>query len=146
MKARANPHGKYKEDPWEKDDIRRRGNVPQVKSRYKEKFASCGPEGDAMGYEHDPVSAFQARCRRRAARELQHFTRCLKDEIVERTCNISLGPNANHHGTFFNLVNNKILIHLCSKIGKTVQLFGTIKQWIRAPQADECYTRTVCRS
>ena len=142
-KSRANPHKIYNEDPWEKDHIRRRGNIPQVPSRYKEKFASVDPEGEDMDYQHEPVSAFQARCRRQEPKKLQHFTRCLKDEIVERVCNISLGPNGNHHGTLALTLTNPIVHRFPGKIGRIDRLFGTTRRWTRVLQVDECSIRTV---
>ena len=126
--VRANPHIIYEEDESERVAIRAR-NVPQVVSRYKEKFASVRPPGDpGEQYRHGPLSAFQARCRSRPVTDLQHFTRCLKDEIVERLCNVKLRPGGNFNGESCVLRSSpEIGLHtrvLCNRLTATSKPLG----------------------
>ncbi|PCH37981.1 S-adenosyl-L-methionine-dependent methyltransferase [Wolfiporia cocos MD-104 SS10] len=56
----------------------------------------CGFSGRAVNYHSDPVTSFQAKCRAKPLRDLQHFTRVLKEETVERVTNIPLRPRADY--------------------------------------------------
>ncbi|KAH9942756.1 S-adenosyl-L-methionine-dependent methyltransferase [Amylocystis lapponica] len=58
--------------------------------------AHCGLSGAAVEYHYNkPRTSFQARCRARPTEDLQHFTRVLKDETVERY--VLLAPCAGLH-------------------------------------------------
>ena len=92
LRDRVNPHKVYKKDAQDRQEEEARKHIVQVQSHYDDE--SCGIGG--AEYEHDPRSAFQARCRRRPAKELQHVTPCLPDDVIERTCNIPVVVGANY--------------------------------------------------
>jgi len=62
----------------------------------------CDPEKPSVGfrgaarYHHAPRTTFQAFCRKRHTEDLQHFTRTLKPETVERVVNIPLTARADY--------------------------------------------------
>ncbi|KAK0233815.1 S-adenosyl-L-methionine-dependent methyltransferase [Armillaria fumosa] len=58
--------------------------------------AYCGYEG-RIQYHHAPKTRYQKEARKNATANLQHFTRSLKEKIVERIVNIPLKPNADYH-------------------------------------------------
>ncbi|KAL5519396.1 hypothetical protein ACEPAH_1079 [Sanghuangporus vaninii] len=94
----VNPHKVYKKGARDRLEEEARRHIVQVRSHPGDE--SCGIGG--VEYEHEPRSAFQARCRGRPAEELQHVTPCLPDEIIERTCNIPVEVGANYKN-----LNNK---------------------------------------
>lgn len=56
----------------------------------------CGFSGSDDAYEHPPRTAFQARCRAKGTRDIQHITPIFKDIVVERIVSISLTPGSDH--------------------------------------------------
>ncbi|SJL06388.1 uncharacterized protein ARMOST_09724 [Armillaria ostoyae] len=58
--------------------------------------AHCGYEG-RIPYYHAPKTRYQKEARRNATANIQHFTRPLKEKIVERIVNIPLKANADYH-------------------------------------------------
>ncbi|KAK0466328.1 S-adenosyl-L-methionine-dependent methyltransferase [Desarmillaria tabescens] len=57
--------------------------------------ARCGYEGK-IPYHHAPSTRYQKEARKNATSNLQHFTRPLKEKIVERIVNIPLSANADY--------------------------------------------------
>ena len=55
----------------------------------------CGLEGE-IEYEHPPRSAFQARSRRRPAKDIQHITPIFNEDVIERVVNIDLEAGADY--------------------------------------------------
>ncbi|KAF9245635.1 S-adenosyl-L-methionine-dependent methyltransferase [Melanogaster broomeanus] len=56
----------------------------------------CGLSGADVPYEHEPRTAFQASCRRKATRDLQHYTRTYDSKKVERVVEIPLEADADY--------------------------------------------------
>ncbi|KZT09519.1 S-adenosyl-L-methionine-dependent methyltransferase [Laetiporus sulphureus 93-53] len=55
----------------------------------------CGLQG-VVKYQHPPRTNFQAKCRAKPTRDLQHFTRIWKEATVERVVNIPLKARADY--------------------------------------------------
>ncbi|KAK0208944.1 S-adenosyl-L-methionine-dependent methyltransferase [Desarmillaria ectypa] len=58
--------------------------------------AHCGYEG-RISYHHAPSTRYQKEARKNATANIQHFTRSLKEKIVERIVNIPLKAGADYH-------------------------------------------------
>ncbi|TCD63769.1 hypothetical protein EIP91_004952 [Steccherinum ochraceum] len=59
--------------------------------------AFCGYHGSSAVYHHPPRTAFQQRCRESGQlKDLQHYTRVLKEQVVERVVNIPMRPKADY--------------------------------------------------
>ncbi|TDL19401.1 S-adenosyl-L-methionine-dependent methyltransferase [Rickenella mellea] len=85
-----NPHRIYKKSQEPFDCI---GNKVTVDC--SQEFSWCGPRGNNP-YEHPPRTIFQLHARQGEVKDLQHYTRCLKPEIVERVANIPMVANADY--------------------------------------------------
>jgi len=70
-------------------------NVPALKCDLGN--GRCGFEGE-VGYRSEPMTTYQAWCRRKQTKNLQHFTRVLKEDIVNRVVHIPLRPRADYRG------------------------------------------------
>lgn len=95
---RVNPHRSYRQTAQDRQELETRRHIEQVRSHYGDE--SCGIGG--AEYEHEPRSAFQARCRKKPTEELQHVTQCLPDDVIERTLNIPLEAGANYKSQSFS--------------------------------------------
>ncbi|OCH84951.1 S-adenosyl-L-methionine-dependent methyltransferase, partial [Obba rivulosa] len=62
----------------------------------KPKKPYCGLSGPQVEYYTQPRTSFQAKCRERPTADLQHYTRVLKCETIERVINIPLNPKADY--------------------------------------------------
>ncbi|OBZ68208.1 DNA (cytosine-5)-methyltransferase 1B [Grifola frondosa] len=78
------------------DDIPEEGhrNIPAIACDRSKPY--CGPAKTEPYHHRKPLTSFQVRCRIRPTTDLQHFTRVLKEETVERVVNIPLNPKADY--------------------------------------------------
>lgn len=110
MSVRRNPHQIYKrvQEPPEE----RGRNVIVIECL--QEYPWCGLEG-RIPYQHLPRTPFQARCREQATSDLQHYTRCLKPEIVERVANIPLKPGSDYRSKSVTISGGSLFVSNISR-------------------------------